>query len=151
MWSKRKVNCSTGSWHSPTRNRKKYACLFPKLWLKWETSLYMQLSITIYFVSVAKQSSIECHTDSHPTRTCAFKNVYSIGEDHSSVDYHQLRKSTEEIQNLVLALLNKTIAEKLTSSVLSLRETYLGTLQRFVTLFQNLLWCVVNVVDAICT
>ncbi|XP_057364454.1 dual serine/threonine and tyrosine protein kinase-like isoform X1 [Daphnia carinata] len=51
-------------------------------------------------------------------------------EDCSSVDHHQLRKSTEEIQNLVLALLNKTIAEKLTSSVLSLRETYLGTLQR---------------------
>jgi hypothetical protein len=51
-------------------------------------------------------------------------------EDNSSVDHFQLRQSTEEIQNLVLALLNKTIAEKLTWSILSLRETYLGTLQR---------------------
>lgn len=58
------------------------------------------------------------------------KTNKSAGESDSTVDHFRLRQSTEEIQNLVLALLNKTIAEKLTSSILSLRETYLGTLQR---------------------
>lgn len=64
----------------------------------------------------------------------SFGNVqifpYISEEDETSVDQYRLRQSTEEIQNLVLGLLNKTIAEKLTSSILSLRETYLGTLQR---------------------
>lgn len=54
-----------------------------------------------------------------------------IEEDYTNLEQYEIRKSTEEIQNLVLALLNKTIAEKLTSSILSLRETYLGTLQRY--------------------
>ena len=36
----------------------------------------------------------------------------------------------EEIQNLVLSQLNKAIAEKLTTTILNLREAYLGTLQR---------------------
>jgi len=47
-----------------------------------------------------------------------------------ALDNLQLRKSTEEIQNLVLSQLNQAIAEKLTTSILDLRETYLGTLQR---------------------
>ena len=56
---------------------------------------------------------------------------FTEDDESSVVDQCRLRQSTEEIQNLVLAMLNKTIAEKLTSSILSLRETYLGTLQRY--------------------
>ena len=69
---------------------------------------------------------------------------HSTEEDVSNLGSQQLRKSTEETQNLVLSLLNQAIAEKLTSSILDLRETYLGTLQRSVltlnfiaALFQN--------------
>ena len=41
-----------------------------------------------------------------------------------------MHQYTEEIQNLVLSILNKTIAEKLTTTILNLREAYLGTLER---------------------
>ena len=55
-----------------------------------------------------------------------------IDPDDSGVrfDNSRVRQCTEEIQNLVLSILNKAIAEKLTTTILNLREAYLGTLQR---------------------
>nr|CAG4648003.1 EOG090X085R [Moina brachiata] len=51
-------------------------------------------------------------------------------DDVSTLDHSQMDQATEEIQNHVLGLLNRAIAEKVTASMLSLRETYIGTLQR---------------------
>ena len=60
----------------------------------------------------------------------AGKIIKFLVEEAESMDSQQVRKSTEEIQNLVLSLLNQAIADKLSTSILDLRETYLGTLQR---------------------
>lgn len=56
--------------------------------------------------------------------------VVSSDDDVSTLDHSKMDQATEEIQNHVLGLLNRAIAEKVTASMLSLRETYIGTLQR---------------------